>query len=377
MNEGLCGPLRYGPVWLGGYGSGLPRPGGERRAHDLIGREAPTGRRFRVGRMCRPRGGLAPARTRVILVRSGLAAETLWPTDRAVGRDRFRGVVSFSRIGTRGAGLSCPLAGPAFPWTVREGEEAAMVSMGRVTREEPRISAALTAQVRAMARPLRGPEDLDPLLDADRRRPIRAPGRGLARDGRVLHLAGRDQPATDRREGLLLHRGRGRLARLRPRQPLRQGPGRRGRERPRGAARLRAMADLDVGQRGGRRAGRVAPSSTTTAGPTTRRSASTGWTCTACGSRCTPSWPTSSAPTRRRCRPPGGRFAASSPTARTCRNTPAQRGSCPIRARTRWSTCSASCAGASAIIPPMTGRRASPPSRTPWCSRTPRPSTGR
>jgi erythromycin esterase len=40
-----------------------------------------------------------------------------------------------------------------------------MVSVGRVTREEPRISAALTAQVRAMARPLRGPEDLDPLLD--------------------------------------------------------------------------------------------------------------------------------------------------------------------------------------------------------------------
>jgi erythromycin esterase len=40
-----------------------------------------------------------------------------------------------------------------------------MVSMGCVTREEPRISSALTAQVRAMARPLRGPEDLDPLLE--------------------------------------------------------------------------------------------------------------------------------------------------------------------------------------------------------------------
>ena len=41
-----------------------------------------------------------------------------------------------------------------------------MVSMGRVTRDEPRVSSALTAQVRGMARPLRGPEDLDPLLDA-------------------------------------------------------------------------------------------------------------------------------------------------------------------------------------------------------------------
>jgi erythromycin esterase len=40
-----------------------------------------------------------------------------------------------------------------------------MGRMERLIREEPRISAALIDQVRQMARPLRGPEDLDPLLD--------------------------------------------------------------------------------------------------------------------------------------------------------------------------------------------------------------------
>ena len=40
-----------------------------------------------------------------------------------------------------------------------------MVSVGRITGQEPRVSAALTSQVRAMARPLRGADDLDPLLE--------------------------------------------------------------------------------------------------------------------------------------------------------------------------------------------------------------------
>src|SRR4051794_21531433 len=35
----------------------------------------------------------------------------------------------------------------------------------RLTRQEPRGSAALMAPARTLARPLRGPEDLDPLLD--------------------------------------------------------------------------------------------------------------------------------------------------------------------------------------------------------------------
>src|SRR4051794_41665664 len=40
-----------------------------------------------------------------------------------------------------------------------------MRRMERLIRLEPRTSEALTAQVRALSRPLRGPEDLDPLLD--------------------------------------------------------------------------------------------------------------------------------------------------------------------------------------------------------------------
>src|SRR4051812_46638425 len=45
------------------------------------------------------------------------------------------------------------------------GEETAMSRMGRLTRQEPRIPAALIDRVRSLARPLGGPEDLDPLLD--------------------------------------------------------------------------------------------------------------------------------------------------------------------------------------------------------------------
>jgi erythromycin esterase len=40
-----------------------------------------------------------------------------------------------------------------------------MGRMERLTRQEPRSSSALWDQVRALARPLREPEDLDPLLD--------------------------------------------------------------------------------------------------------------------------------------------------------------------------------------------------------------------
>jgi erythromycin esterase-like protein len=40
-----------------------------------------------------------------------------------------------------------------------------MGRMGRLTRQEPRSSAVLIDQVRPLARPLRGPEVLNPLLD--------------------------------------------------------------------------------------------------------------------------------------------------------------------------------------------------------------------
>jgi hypothetical protein len=40
-----------------------------------------------------------------------------------------------------------------------------MRRMERLTRQEPRIPAALIDQVRSLARPLRGPDDLDAFLD--------------------------------------------------------------------------------------------------------------------------------------------------------------------------------------------------------------------
>ena len=94
-------------------------------------------------------------------------------------------------------------------------------------------------------------------------------------------------------KGFSLHRRRGRLARLLPRQPLRQGlPGLR-RHARRGAARLPPLADLDVGQRGGRRLAEWLRRHNERS-RRRRRSASTGWTSTACGTRSTRSWATSS-----------------------------------------------------------------------------------
>ena len=143
-----------------------------------------------------------------------------------------------------------------------------------------------------------------------------------------------------------------------------------------GAARLRPLADLDVGQLGGRRAGRVAASITTTAGPRPSGSASTDSTSTACGSRSTRSSATSSSTTPTPSRPPAGPSAASSPTARTRRNTPAPRCSCRTPARTRCSPCCGLCRERAAEDAGRT-RPASTPSRTRWSSRTPRPTTGR
>ena len=62
---------------------------------------------------------------------------------------------------------------------------------------------------------------LRPAPGPDRRRALRAARRGVARHARVLPRARRDHPAADRGEGLHRRRGRGRLARRLPRQPLR------------------------------------------------------------------------------------------------------------------------------------------------------------
>jgi hypothetical protein len=74
--------------------------------------------------------------------------------------------------------------------------------------------------VRAAALPLDGPRgDWSPLLVGDAR--LRAARRGVARHARVLPRARRDHEAAHRGEGLHGRRGRGRLARRLPRQPLR------------------------------------------------------------------------------------------------------------------------------------------------------------
>ena len=64
-----------------------------------------------------------------------------------------------------------------------------MGRIGRLTRQEPRNSTALTAQVQALARPLRDPTDLDPLLERIGDARVRPARRGVARHRRVLHLA--------------------------------------------------------------------------------------------------------------------------------------------------------------------------------------------
>ena len=155
--------------------------------------------------------------------------------------------------------------------------------MRPIERAEPTANGFLSRQIVTLSSPLENVEDLNPLLEriGDARYVLL----GEASHGtRSTTPGGPDQPAADRREGLPLHRRRGRLARLLPRQPLRQGLPDAG-TAPRGAARLRPLADLDVGQLRRSSSWPSGSAATTTAGPRTRRSASTAWTSTACGSR--------------------------------------------------------------------------------------------
>ena len=142
-------------------------------------------------------------------------------------------------------------------------------------------------------------------------------------------------------------------------------------------ARLRALADLDVGQRGGRGLPRLAARAATAPRPSASGSASTGWTCTACGTRCAPSSAGSrthapdAVPAARqalRCFEPYGEDAQE--YAWSTRLVP------ELAARPRWSPCSPSCAGGPGDLD-RDGEAPSTPSRTPWWCRTPSTTTAR
>ena len=250
-----------------------------------------------------------------------------------------------------------------------------MVSIGRVAREEPRVSSALTAQVRGMARPLRGPEDLDPLLDAIGE--ARYVLLGEASHGTADYYTWRAE--ISRR--LIIEKGFSFIAvegdwpdceRVNRYVKGRDDAGESAREVLHAFGRWPTWmwANHEVVAWSSGSAG------TTTAGRTTKRSASTGSMCTACGSRCTPSWPISAhrpsalqaAWRAFRCFEPHGEDVQE--YARAARFVP---DSCEdevvdlLRELRR-----------SIRDHPADDRESrSPPSRTPWCSRTPRPSTGR
>ncbi len=95
----------------------------------------------------------------------------------------------------------------------------------------------LTAAVGERAYPLRETEDLDPLLE--RIGDAHCVLLGEASHGTSeYYTAGQHQRAVDPREGLLLYRRRGGLARLLRGEPVREGLSELRKERPRGAASL-------------------------------------------------------------------------------------------------------------------------------------------
>ena len=198
-----------------------------------------------------------------------------------------------------------------------------------------------------------------PAAGPHRRRPLRPAGRGVARHARVLHLAGAHQPAADRGEGLLVHRRRGRLARLLPRQPLRQGRPRRRRQRPRGAARLRAAGRPGCGPTRRSSSWPSGCGGTTTAGRSDRRSASTAWTSTACGTRSTRSWATSASRPRGLAGGPARLPLLRAVTARTLQEyaRATRLGARVVRGRGRRPA-GASCAAARPAPAPRDGREA-------------------
>ena len=105
------------------------------------------------------------------------------------------------------------------------------------------------------------------------------------------------------------------------------------------AARLRALADLDVGQRGNRRAWPSGCGATTTDLPERAKVGFYGLDVYSLWDSLYRSSTTCSGSTRSALPAARRPSAASSRTARTCKSTRGRRPSCPTRARTRWSTC--------------------------------------
>ena len=144
---------------------------------------------------------------------------------------------------------------------------------------------ALTDTIRGAAKPLRTPADLDPLLERIGDARFVLLGEASHGTSEFYRWRSGDHAAARSRSRLLVRRRRRRLARLLPRQPVREAAARVGRERGAGAARVRALADVDVGEPRGRRARRMAARAQRAALVGPRRSASTASTCTRCGSR--------------------------------------------------------------------------------------------
>ncbi len=172
-----------------------------------------------------------------------------------------------------------------------------------------------------------------------RRRAPRAHRRGVPRHARVLRGARPDDATADPGEGVPRGRGRGRLARRLPGQPVRPRP-QQGRDGRAGAARVQALPHLDVAQRGRAGLRRLAARAQRRRATTAPRSASTGSTSTACTAPPRRSSPTSSGWTRSRPSGPASATRASTTTPPTrARSSAAARRSAPASsASARWST---------------------------------------
>ena len=156
-----------------------------------------------------------------------------------------------------------------------------------LTAEPPGETGELIHHVAQMAFPLEGPADLDPLLEriGDARYVLL--GEASHGTSEYYHWRARISQRLIREKGFSFIAVEGDWPDCYRVNRYVKGFPDVGHGRPRGPGRLRPLADLDVGQRGDRRPGRVAPPAQRRACRTTRRSAFTGWTCTACGSRCT------------------------------------------------------------------------------------------
>jgi len=129
-----------------------------------------------------------------------------------------------------------------------------------LTAEPPRETENLVREVARLAVPLDGPADLDPLMEriGDAHYVLL----GEASHGTSDYYKWRAEISQRliREKGFSFIAVEGDWPDCYPRQPLRQRFPRLRAGRPRSAGRLQSLADLDVGQRGGRRAGRVAAS---------------------------------------------------------------------------------------------------------------------